>query len=196
MCAETGKRFDGPERASHARTSAIRQPELRGTMAIMNATDDFSTRRPGSARHTDGAPVLRTHSRALPVVAALMFALAALQLSDAFAQPAYQLAQAPLPPSRPAHLDQRKSSQPEPEAPAAPVTPIPRAVSRTPAGDSARVPAPAEAPFHPMTEPGPMTHRRAAVRACSEEWQKLKKTGAAGLRVWRDFSMECLTRKK
>lgn len=111
------------------------------------------------------------------------------------AQAAQQLAQAPLPPRRPAHLDNRETA---PAAPAlqqpAPV-PSPAPATRAPA-KPAPAGLPADAPYHPMTEPGPMTQRRTAIRACTEEWQKLKTTGAAGTRIWREFSMECLLRKK
>ena len=178
----------------------MRKSDLSVTMHAMIATDDSSANWHKRELQAKFAPVLRAPVWFLCVLApalavAIVLVQAALDLSRAQAQPAYTLAQAPLPPSRPAHLDQRKTSQPEPETAAAPVTPIPRAAARAPAGQSPRAPAPAAAPFHPMTEPGPMTHRRAAVRACTEEWHKLKKTGAAGTRTWRDFSMECLTRK-
>ena len=118
------------------------------------------------------------------------------------------MAQAPLPPQRPAHLDRRES--PAETTPAPTVAPSPAAPSGLPQSTGKRGPSvesdkrpstPAvplvEAPYHPMTEPGQMTpQRRAAIRSCAEEWQKLKRSGAAGIRTWHDFSMECLQRKR
>ena len=110
---------------------------------------------------------------------------------------AMELAQAPLPPRRPAHLDNRETppAQP-PESRQAPAQETPRSILKPAPSGPNQKPGISNIPYHPMTEAGPMTARRAAVRACAEEWQHLKKTGAAGLRIWRDFSMECLTRKQ
>ncbi len=111
-------------------------------------------------------------------------------------QSAFQIAQVPVPPKRPAHLDRPEPAQPS--EPAARATPAPAARSPTPASlrPPDAKPAQEEPPYHPMTEPGPMTHRRAAIRSCTEEWYRMKKSGAAGTQVWRDFSMECLQRKR
>jgi hypothetical protein len=33
------------------------------------------------------------------------------------------------------------------------------------------------------------------MRACGEEWQAMKRAGAASGKVWRDFAAQCLKRK-
>ncbi len=124
--------------------------------------------------------------------AAPAFALSADQ--DRAGTGLQQLAQAPVPPRRPARLDQRDApagTQSEPAQTPSPASA--RAVTIKPA--LAPAAKPEEPLYHPMTEPGAMGPRRATLRACTEEWQKLKKSGAAANRIWRDFSMECLTRK-
>ncbi len=104
-----------------------------------------------------------------------------------------QLAQAPVPPRRPAHLEQHNAPVEATSEPAlTPSATPPRPAIKPAAPPAAR---PQDIPYHPMTEPGPMGPRRAALRACTEEWQKLKKSGGAANRTWRDFSMECLSRK-
>lgn len=104
----------------------------------------------------------------------------------------------PLPPRRPAHLS------PAPNASQADQQP---ATAQPPAGErgttSAQPPSPQRKPpplriepQHPLSQPGPMSERRAAVRFCYEEWMKMKKDGRSAGKVWRDFSLECLTRRK
>lgn len=104
------------------------------------------------------------------------------------AQAIAQSASTPLPPRRPAHLDKR-------EAP--PKAHQPPATRSRESTEPAPMPAPAQpSQIHPMAQPGPMTHRRAAIRACTLEWQRMQRSGTAGLQIWRDFSMECLQRQR
>ncbi len=53
-----------------------------------------------------------------------------------------------------------------------------------------------EAPTSPQqaAEPSdaPPTPTRAQLRACSLEWQKMKKSGAAAGLIWRDFAKSCI----
>ncbi len=107
---------------------------------------------------------------------------------DTGARSAPVIAQTPLPPRRPAHLDSR-----EPRTPA--VVP-PRASPRTTPARPAQTPAIDDTAYHPMTDTSATGPSRAAVRACTEEWRKLRQTGATGALTWREFSMNCLTRKQ
>lgn len=110
---------------------------------------------------------------------------------------ALAVAQAPLPPQRPAHLNAVRPMSPEQTAPSPPPAPSapPQTTGSIPPA-SAEPSALSMRPPHPLNEPGALVARRTAIRICAEEWQQLKKTGSAGVRVWRDFSMDCLARHK
>lgn len=102
----------------------------------------------------------------------------------------------PLPPRRPAHL----APAPQPRETQQDETSRPDfskgAGAEKPSPVQRKAPAIPVEQQHPLSKPGPMIKRRAAVRACYEEWAKMKKDGRSAGNVWRDFSMECLTRKK
>jgi hypothetical protein len=77
---------------------------------------------------------------------------------------------------------------PTPSAKPAPQTP------RPPGGDAL---SPPQAPPPVDTSQPPPTLPRATrekMRACAEEWDRMKRESKEGLPMWRDFATECLTR--
>ncbi|WP_139223490.1 hypothetical protein [Methylocapsa palsarum] len=89
----------------------------------------------------------------------------------------------PPPPSRPANLGSGNIGAPG-------ASPAPPAQTPSPPPPSPFAPIPAEL-GPPMSLP-PATRER--MHSCGVEWQKMKQTGAAGDKTWRDFATVCLTR--
>ena len=170
----------------------MRWPELPAISSRMNMVASISKCQTQSGRQAALCGLFAR--RALPVsLAGALLCLGCLQEQGVLAQQSWLLAQVPTPPRRPAHLG---ASEPANAPP--PPTAQPTITRSRPQQQPAEVQKPAapEAPYHPMTAPGSMTERRAGIRACTEEWQKMKKAGTTGTMLWRDFSMECLTRKR
>ena len=83
-------------------------------------------------------------------------------------------------------MDERQQPPQEPPRASAPtMRDEPRAPAPQPAPQSAPQAAPLETP-RPFD--------REAMRACAEEWARLKRTGATRNVVWRDFAAGCLPR--
>ncbi len=143
--------------------------------------------------------------------AAAICAMAAFGASLAQGQPA---ATTPTPPNRaaPAQLKQRQSAPtPAPDQQKQKPTPPRRPASpQQPAGATVHAPTSAPkatpaavAPVPPnmsapvdTSQPPPSLPRapRDKMRACAEEWDKMKRESNSGLPMWRDFATDCLTR--
>ncbi|KAF0213786.1 MAG: hypothetical protein FD172_213 [Methylocystaceae bacterium] len=112
------------------------------------------------------------------------------QAGDANA--AHSSARTPSPPQEPARQPRATRPptvvSPTPSAKPAPQTP------RPPGGDAL---SPPQAPPAVDTSQPPPTLPRAPrekMRACAEEWDKMKRESKDGLPMWRDFATQCLTR--
>ncbi len=137
--------------------------------------------------------------------------ICAMLVSGASLAQGQPAATAPTPPNRaaPAQPKQRQlAPTPEQEKPTPPRRP---ASPQQPAGAPVRAPAAAPkapppaalAPVPPHTsapvdtsQPPPSLPRapREKMRACAEEWDKMKRESNSGLPMWRDFATDCLTR--
>jgi hypothetical protein len=82
-------------------------------------------------------------------------------------------ANVPLPPRRPADI---------------PAVTAPEAAAPSPAPVQQPAASPADTSDPPAT--------RAQLRACSLEWQKMKKSGEAYGMIWRDFAKTCIPRQE
>lgn len=84
--------------------------------------------------------------------------------------------------------------------PETPPLPPPRPTEYAPSGlPLQQPPLPPPSPVAPRAnQAAPVqTHRpfdRAAMRACGEEWVKMKREGSTVGLVWRDFAAECIPR--
>lgn len=119
----------------------------------------------------------------IQTLAWLVLATAQLALRPAFALDAAEkpnpLFTAPLPPARPASPAGGRATIDSPQAPAISAAPI-------------------EAP-RPQRDPPPQPRNlppasRARMHACGLAWQKMKETGAAADKTWRDFARICLAK--
>jgi hypothetical protein len=106
--------------------------------------------------------------------------------------PAQQKQRTPSPPQEPARQPRATRPptvvSPTPSAKPAPQTP------RPPGGDAL---SPPQAPPAVDTSQPPPTLPRAPrekMRACAEEWDRMKRESKDGLPMWRDFATQCLTR--
>jgi hypothetical protein len=88
---------------------------------------------------------------------------------------------APLPPVRPPEFDRDR-------IPVA--TPAPPAVATGPASAPVQAPAPSAAALAPLHPLPPASRER--MHACGLEWKKMKMSGAARDKTWRDFAQICL----
>jgi hypothetical protein len=125
-----------------------------------------------------GALLTLTHALAWLVLTAAELALRPAFALDAAAKPNPSFT-APLPPARPAGLDQAGATIDIPSAPAISAAPI-------------------KAPT-PQQDPPPLPRNlppasRARMHACGLEWQKMKETGAAADKTWQDFARNCLAK--
>jgi len=125
-----------------------------------------------------GALLALTHALAWLVLAAGQLALRPAFAMDAGAKPNPSFT-APLPPARPGGPAGGGATIDSPQAPAISAAPI-------------------EAPG-PRRDPPPQPRNlppasRARMRACGLEWQKMKETGAAADKNWRDFALICLAK--
>ena len=93
----------------------------------------------------------------------------------------------PLPPPRPPDLGGAQIPAPELRTPS-----VEQALPLTPDTPTGLTPRPYEPPQESSQE---SPYERSAMRACGEEWQAMKRTGAASGKVWRDFAALCLRRK-
>jgi len=135
-------------------------------------------------------------------------AIAAGALLTASASLAQVKPAAPIPPTRSAPAPQRQGTpapQQEVRQPArqpssqdaVPATPTakPAPQPAQPPGVST-LPPPQAPPPVDTSQPPPSLPRapRAKMRACAEEWDRMKRESKEGLPMWRDFATECLTR--
>ena len=93
----------------------------------------------------------------------------------------------PLPPPRPPDLGGAQIPPTELRTPS-----VEQALPLTPDTPTGLTPRPYEPP---RETPQETPYERSAMRACGEEWQAMKRTGAASGKVWRDFAALCLRRK-
>ena len=92
-----------------------------------------------------------------------------------------------LPPPRPPDLGGAQIPAPELRTPS-----VEQALPLAPDTPTGLTPRPYEPP---PESPQETPYERSAMRACGEEWQAMKRTGAASGKVWRDFAALCLRRK-
>lgn len=110
--------------------------------------------------------------------------------------PAQQKQRTPSPPQK---VGQPPARQPRATRPPTVVSPAPSAkpVPQTPQPPSVDALSPPQAPPPVDTSQPPPTLPRAPrekMRACAEEWDRMKRESKDGLPMWRDFATECLTR--
>jgi hypothetical protein len=134
--------------------------------------------------YTVGKPVVTPRGGAIlaltRALAWLFLAAGQLALRPAFALDAAEKPNpsftAPLPPARPAGPAGGRATIDSPQAPAAPI----------------EAPRPQRDPAPPPRNLPPAS--RARMHACGLEWQKMKETGAAADKTWRDFARICLAK--
>jgi hypothetical protein len=108
-----------------------------------------------------------------------------------------QQKQRPLAPQR--DVGRPAARQPRATRPPTVVSPTPSAkpAPQTPQPPGVDALSPPQAPPPVDTSQPPPTLPRAArekMRACAEEWDRMKRESKEGLPMWRDFATECLTR--
>lgn len=87
----------------------------------------------------------------------------------------------PLPPPRPAMPGDEQRAPPARDAP----EPAPKHSEQT-------VP---DARVNEANGMSPLDADRAILRACAIEWERMKESGAAGVKIWRDFAAACIERR-
>ena len=102
-------------------------------------------------------------------------------------------------PSPPQEVGQPPARQPRATRPPTVVSPAPSAkpVPQTPQPPSVDALSPPQTPPPVDTSQPPPTLPRAPrekMRACAEEWDRMKRESKDGLPMWRDFATGCLTR--
>jgi hypothetical protein len=139
------------------------------------------------AEHTsapDGAALSIAHLwRGRAGAAFACFAVALLAAGDVRAQPLP--ATPPMPPPRPVMpYDPPKTPPPPQMEPTAPM----------PAERAREAPAPQPAAPAPVDPHAAHGVDRNLLRACAIEWERMKSSGAAAGKIWRDFASECVLR--
>lgn len=102
-------------------------------------------------------------------------------------------------PSPPQEVGRPPARQPRATRPPTVVSPTPSAkpVPQTPRAPSVDALSPPRTPPPvDVSQPPPTLPRapREKMRACAEEWDRMKRESKDGLPMWRDFATECLTR--
>jgi len=123
------------------------------------------------------------------LAAAIELAIGLSGHASALENSAKRLLNAPLPPARPADLPACSAPPPQPVPLAIPAPAIAQATATLPA--ATQLMAPAVTIDHPYMLP---VASRARMHDCALQWQKMKLSGAAADKSWRDFAQVCLVK--